>query len=165
MITRRNFLWWTSSVLILVPSCTYRKHVSLKYDTPEAFGESIEELKKDGMKQVTTGFVALSAYGLLVGTLKDDGFRRAKIEDLISHARQVAKNSRAILSEHFKLVDSVPYEQQLEQLPHGTLMVNWKQLKHNRDHVLSSLDKNWSEKVIIVMKEIFANDYRLIDAS
>jgi hypothetical protein len=162
MITRRKFLIWVSHAIFVISGCTYRKAIQIKYEDSGAFVKSLDELEEKGHQQVTIGWVEWSSFVLLFNSLSEDGIRKAYIEDLVLYAHEVLKNTKAIIASKFTIIPSVPYNQQ-KRLEHNTVIVNWREIGRFRDYVESTPDRELSEKVIILMKELFGDDYHLIE--
>ena len=70
----------------------------------------------------------------------ENGIRKANIEELVLHAHQVLKNTKAIIASKFIIISSVPYNQQ-KRLEHKTVIVNWREIGRFRDYVESISDK------------------------
>ncbi len=175
MITRRIFLF--SLIAGLTAGCTSRKTIGLDVEEktirldvdetdPVSMVKSIK-LNMPNVQNVTSGVIALQSYKFLMKSIGRENFVKIDEEDLIAHAHLVKKNITKTFADSFKIVESVrDEEQQLKKYADGkTVFISWRNLKKHLDDVVQSSGEVVSERVIRIMRELFAEDYKLIEGA
>ncbi|MDJ0817381.1 MAG: hypothetical protein QNJ58_14325 [Desulfobacterales bacterium] len=167
MITRRTFL--ISLIVGLISGCTSREvinevvNIDVDATNPESMVKSIDRNK---IQKVTWGVIALQSYNFLIISLGSENIVKIDEEDLILHAHLVKKKVTKIFADSFEIVESLRYEEQLKKFADGkTAFVNWREIKNYLDNLIYSSDELLSGRVIRIMKELFAEDYKLIEGA